>query len=222
MKSSGELELSLVDVPAPGARARRSADPRRGDPDQSVRPGTAVRRAPTWRPHGSPARPSARGDGERPGRAHEGAWRAAWTSRCRSATKARAWWSRPARSPPAQATARQDRGRARRRHVLAVPQRQGSCNACCCCRPGTTPAEGASCFVNPLTALGMVETMRREGHTALVHTAAASSPGQMLNRLCLEDQVGLVNIVRNPSSRSRCCAGRVRSKVLKKVSVSLC
>ena len=47
---------------------------------------------------------------------------------------------------------------------------------------GTTPAEGASCFVNPLTALGMVETMRREGHRALVHTAAASNLGQMLIR----------------------------------------
>ena len=63
--------------------------------------------------------------------------------------------------------------------------------------PGTTPAEGAACFVNPLTALGMVETMRREGHSALVHTAAASNLGQMLNRLCLEDGVGLVNIVRS-------------------------
>src|ERR1700679_2106195 len=51
--------------------------------------------------------------------------------------------------------------------------------------PGTTSAEGASCFVNPLTALGMVETMRREGHKALVHTAAASNLGQMLNRICL-------------------------------------
>jgi NADPH:quinone reductase len=62
--------------------------------------------------------------------------------------------------------------------------------------PGTTPAEGASCFVNPLTALGMVETMRAEGHTALVHTAAASNLGQMLNRICIKDNVGLVNIVR--------------------------
>jgi NADPH2:quinone reductase len=59
-----------------------------------------------------------------------------------------------------------------------------------------TPAEGASCFVNPLTALGMVETMRQEGHTALVHTAAASNLGQMLNRICLQDGIPLVNIVR--------------------------
>lgn len=64
--------------------------------------------------------------------------------------------------------------------------------------PGTTPAEGASCFVNPLTALGMVETMRREGHTALVHTAAASNLGQMLNRICIADRIALVNIVRKP------------------------
>ena len=63
--------------------------------------------------------------------------------------------------------------------------------------PGITPAEGASCFVNPLTSLGMTETMRREGHTALVHTAAASNLGQMLNRICLKDGIGLVNIVRN-------------------------
>jgi NADPH:quinone reductase-like Zn-dependent oxidoreductase len=62
---------------------------------------------------------------------------------------------------------------------------------------GTTPAEGASCFVNPLTALGMTETMRTEGHTALVHTAAASNLGQMLNRICLKDDISLVNIVRN-------------------------
>jgi NADPH:quinone reductase-like Zn-dependent oxidoreductase len=60
-----------------------------------------------------------------------------------------------------------------------------------------TAADGASCFVNPLTALGMVETMRREGHTALVHTAAASNLGQMLNRICIQDGVKLVNIVRN-------------------------
>jgi NADPH:quinone reductase-like Zn-dependent oxidoreductase len=62
---------------------------------------------------------------------------------------------------------------------------------------GVTAADGASCFVNPLTALGMTETMRREGHTALVHTAAASNLGQMLNRICLKDGIALVNIVRS-------------------------
>jgi NADPH2:quinone reductase len=64
---------------------------------------------------------------------------------------------------------------------------------------GVSPAEAASCFVNPITALGMVETMRMEGHTALVHTAAASNLGQMLNKICQKDGVSLVNIVRNAS-----------------------
>jgi NADPH:quinone reductase-like Zn-dependent oxidoreductase len=63
--------------------------------------------------------------------------------------------------------------------------------------PGATAADGASCFVNPLTALGMVETMKREGHTALVHTAAASNLGQMLQKICLKDGVQLINIVRS-------------------------
>lgn len=65
-------------------------------------------------------------------------------------------------------------------------------------RPGTTAEQGASCFVNPLTAQGMTETMRMEQHTGLVHTAAASNLGQMLNRLCIADGVQLVNIVRKP------------------------
>src|ERR1700751_2434981 len=62
---------------------------------------------------------------------------------------------------------------------------------------GTSAADGASWFVNPLTALGMTETMRREGHKALVHTAAASKLRQMLNKICIKDGIGLVNIVRN-------------------------
>jgi NADPH2:quinone reductase len=63
---------------------------------------------------------------------------------------------------------------------------------------GTTSQEAAACFVNPLTALAMVEVMRLEGHPALVHTAAASNLGQMLNRICLADGVPLVSIVRKP------------------------
>jgi len=63
---------------------------------------------------------------------------------------------------------------------------------------GASAVDGASSFVNPLTALGMVETMRNEGHTGLVHTAAASNLGQMLNRICLADGVPLVNVVRRP------------------------
>ena len=61
---------------------------------------------------------------------------------------------------------------------------------------GTTATDGASWFVNPFTALGMTETMRREGHKALVHTAAASNLGQMLNKICIKDGIALVNIVR--------------------------
>jgi NADPH2:quinone reductase len=69
---------------------------------------------------------------------------------------------------------------------------------CLLLQAGTTPAEGASSFINPLTALGMVATLRREGHKALVHTAAASNLGQMLNRLCQAEKIPLVNIVRKP------------------------
>jgi NADPH:quinone reductase len=62
---------------------------------------------------------------------------------------------------------------------------------------GTTAAEGASCFVNPLTALAMTEVMKRENHTGLIHTAAASNLGQMLVKICLKDNIPLVNIVRS-------------------------
>ena len=64
---------------------------------------------------------------------------------------------------------------------------------------GTEAADGAAISVNPMTALTMVETMRLEGHSALVHTAAASNLGLMLNRICLADGIALVNIVRSPS-----------------------
>ncbi|MBP3944723.1 zinc-binding dehydrogenase [Psychrobacter sp. K31L] len=63
-------------------------------------------------------------------------------------------------------------------------------------KEGTTAKEGASSFVNPLTALAMVETMRAEGHKAIIHAAAASSLGQMLNRICMADGIDLINIVR--------------------------
>src|SRR6478672_2012596 len=70
--------------------------------------------------------------------------------------------------------------------------------ACLVLPSGATAKDGASSFVNPLTALGMLETMRREGHSGLVHTAAASNLGQMLVKLCLADRVPLVNVVRKP------------------------
>jgi NADPH2:quinone reductase len=65
-------------------------------------------------------------------------------------------------------------------------------------RSGVTPAQAAAMFVNPLTALGMVEQMKLEGHKALVHTAAASNLGQMLVKICLTDNIPLINIVRKP------------------------
>jgi NADPH2:quinone reductase len=77
-------------------------------------------------------------------------------------------------------------------HYRCVPVEQ-----CLLLPDGASAADGASSFVNPLTALGMVETMRREGHKALVHTAAASNLGQMLNRICQNDGIELVNIVRS-------------------------
>jgi len=67
---------------------------------------------------------------------------------------------------------------------------------------GATAIEGAASFVNPMTVLGMVETMRMENHSALVHTAAASNLGQMLNRVCIEQQIPLVNIVRKPDQEA--------------------
>ena len=67
---------------------------------------------------------------------------------------------------------------------------------------GTQAVDGASSFVNPMTVLGMVETMRMENHSALVHTAAASNLGQMLNRVCIEQQIPLVNIVRKPDQEA--------------------
>ena len=69
-------------------------------------------------------------------------------------------------------------------------------SACLVLPDGASAADGASSFVNPLTALGMVETMRREGHSALVHTAAASNLGRMLVKICLADGIPLVNVVR--------------------------
>lgn len=77
-----------------------------------------------------------------------------------------------------------DYRKARAQDVIVLPE-------------GATAAQGASMFVNPLTALGFVETARREGHKAIVHAAAASNLGQMLQKLCLADGVPLINVVRS-------------------------
>jgi NADPH2:quinone reductase len=82
---------------------------------------------------------------------------------------------------------------------MYAQQRVLPASQCLALPDGTPAAEGASSFINPLTALGMVETMRREGHKALIHTAAASNLGQMLNRICQKDGIELVNIVRQPA-----------------------
>lgn len=85
---------------------------------------------------------------------------------------------------------------------MYVQYRTSEAVACLVLPEGTSAREGASSFVNPLTALGMIETMRRDGHRGLVHTAAASNLGQMLVKLCLEEHVPLVNIVRKPEQEA--------------------
>jgi len=74
--------------------------------------------------------------------------------------------------------------------------------SCLVLKEGTTAKEAASSFVNPLTALAMVETMRAEGHKAIIHAAAASNLGQMLNRICIADGIDLINIVRKPEQEA--------------------
>ena len=75
-------------------------------------------------------------------------------------------------------------------------------NQCLVLPADASAADGASCYVNPLTALGFVETMKFEKHTALVHTAAASNLGQMLLKICQKDGIKLVNIVRKPEQEA--------------------
>lgn len=70
-------------------------------------------------------------------------------------------------------------------------------SACIALPDDVTAIEGAAAFANPLTALGFVETMKRDGCSALIHTAAASNLGQMLLRICLEDGIDIINIVRS-------------------------
>ncbi|MCO4773928.1 MAG: NADH oxidase [Deltaproteobacteria bacterium] len=66
---------------------------------------------------------------------------------------------------------------------------------------GAAAAEGASLFVNPMTVQAFLTTMRAEGHTGIVHTAAASNLGQMLAKHCGKEGVPLVAIVRRASQR---------------------
>jgi NADPH2:quinone reductase len=80
---------------------------------------------------------------------------------------------------------------------MYVQYRRARAAQCVVLPPDCSAADGAAIFVNPMTAVCMVDVMRKEGHTALVNTAAASTLGQMLNRLCLKDGIGLVNVVRS-------------------------
>lgn len=89
-------------------------------------------------------------------------------------------------------------------HRLARPE------DCIVFGAGFPAAEAASSFVNPMTALCMVDTMRRDGHHAIIHTAAASSLGRMLERLCEEEGIPLINILRSAASRDALLAQGVR------------
>lgn len=56
--------------------------------------------------------------------------------------------------------------------------------------------QAASLIINPLTAVGMLETARRAGHRAAVHTAGASQLGRMMIALASDMKYPLINIVR--------------------------
>jgi NADPH:quinone reductase len=86
--------------------------------------------------------------------------------------------------------------------AMYAQYRRADASLCLELPEGTPAVDGASSFVNPMTALGMVETIQLESHSGLVHTAAASNLGQMLNRLCIQEQIPLVNIVRRPEQEA--------------------
>lgn len=79
---------------------------------------------------------------------------------------------------------------------MYATHRKAKVSDCLPVADGITAQQAASSVVNPMTSLCMTEVLKREGHKALVHTAAASNLGQMLNRICLADDIPLVNIVR--------------------------
>ena len=194
LKKSGELELSLVEHPDARAGRRRSRGPGRGDADQSVRPRAADRPGRHVDRQGVRHEGLAGGHREGAGSRDEamaarldqslpvGNEGAGVVIRTGSSDAAKALMGKTVAMIGGAMYAQYRTMKAR--DVMALPA-------------GTTPADGASWFVNPLTALGMTETMRREGHKALVHTAAASNLGQMLNKICIKDGIGLVNIVRS-------------------------
>ena len=203
---AGQLELSLVESDLAAARARPGPRACRGDADQSIGPRAAARprrsrdRArltgtPTARSSPRTVPPAAAADGC--GRVSINRLPSAARAQASSSmpAKARARWSaRPCRSRRAACT-RAIGSPAPRVH--GAPRR-------------VTPAQGASAFVNPMTALSMIETMRREGHTALVHTAAASNLGQMLVRVCAHDKRAARQHRAQRRTGQRCCASSAR------------
>jgi NADPH:quinone reductase-like Zn-dependent oxidoreductase len=100
------------------------------------------------------------------------------------------------------------------RRVAALSMRQGTfgqyvtvANAECALLPqGVSSRDAADVFCNPMTALAIAETVRLEGHGALIHTAAASNLGRMLLRICREDGIPLVNIVRREQQAAQLVA----------------
>ena len=187
-----ELSLATVPVPEPGPNevlVRIEAAPVNPSDLGLLLAGADV----TDSDLGGHAGP-ARGHGADPGRGDAGADRAGRRSRRPSATRGRGPWWRQAPADVAQRLVGKKVAAAG--GGMYAQYRAVDTAFCLELPPGATATDGASSFVNPLTALGMIETMRMEGHVALVHTAAASNLGQMLNRLCQEEQVPLVNIVR--------------------------
>ncbi len=204
---AGEGRRRARAVAGAGRRSRRRTTTRSWSgsrPRRSTRPTSACCSAPPTSP---PPRSSGAGDDAMVTakippqfmRAHDRAARGP-VAAGRQRGRGRGGRRRARRRPGA---GRQDRRHPRRRHVRPVPGGEGG-RLRCCCTTTRRPRDGASCFVNPLTALGMVGTMRLEGHTALVHTAAASNLGQMLVKICLADGVAAGEHRAQPRSRRRC------------------
>ena len=195
LKPTGELELSLVDVPTPEPTADEVVVRVEGAPINPSDLGLLLAAADlsTLKASGSAARPVVT---------------ATVSERVLPAMKARLGESMPVGNEGAGVVIKAGASAAAQALLgktvsmiggaMYTKERVIRADQCMALPEGVSAAEGASWFVNPLTSLGMVETMQREGHTALVHTAAASNLGQMLQRICLKDGIGLVNIVRKP------------------------
>jgi NADPH2:quinone reductase len=199
LKPTGELELSLVDLPTPEPAADEVVVRVEGAPLNPSDLGLLFAAADpsTMKAAGSAARPVVT---------------ATVPERVLPAMKARLGESMPVGNEGAgvviragaSATAQALLGKTVSMigGAMYTQERTIRADQCMALPAGVSAAAGASWFVNPMTALSMTETMKREGHEALVHTAAASNLGQMLNRICLKDGIALVNIVRKPEQEA--------------------